>query len=70
MALLLPFLSLGLLSPGDSSQVQEQLRKVQHIQATDYAFAAILESGAIVTWGCSDSGGDCSHVQEQLLGLY
>ena len=34
---------------GDSSQVQEQLRSVQHIQATDHAFAAILESGAVVT---------------------
>ena len=31
---------------GDSSQVQEQLRKVQHIQATQGAFAAILDTGA------------------------
>ena len=38
---------------GDSSQVQEQLRNVLHIQATAYAFAAILESGAVVTWGAS-----------------
>ena len=30
---------------GDSRQVKEQLRNVQHIQATKYAFAAILESG-------------------------
>ena len=30
---------------GDSSQVQAQLRNVQHIQATARAFAAILESG-------------------------
>ena len=36
-------------SGGDSSQVQEQLRSVQHIQGTDRAFA-ILESGAVVTW--------------------
>ena len=43
---------------GDSSQVQEQLRNVQSIQATDCAFAAILESGAVVTWGDQESGGD------------
>ena len=36
---------------GDSSQVQEQLRNVQCIQATYGAFAAILASGAVVTWG-------------------
>ena len=32
---------------GDSSQVQEQLRSVQHIQANGGAFAAILESGSL-----------------------
>ncbi|CAJ1435226.1 unnamed protein product [Effrenium voratum] len=36
---------------GDSSQVQEQLRNVQHIQNHGSAFAAILECGAVVTWG-------------------
>ena len=40
---------------GDSRQVQAQLRNVQHIQATQNAFAAILESGAVVTLGY---GGD------------
>ena len=35
---------------GDSSQVHEQLRNVQSIQAPQGAFAAILESGAVVTW--------------------
>ena len=45
---------------GDSSQVQEQLANVQHIQAT------VLESGAVVTWGNPDCGGDNSRVQEQL----
>ena len=34
---------------GDSSQVQEQLRNVQHIQASRRAFSAILDSGAVVT---------------------
>ena len=51
---------------GDSSQVQEQVRKVQHIQATRGAFAAILESGAVVAWGDPEYGGDSSQVQEQL----
>ena len=55
---------------GDSSQVQEQLRNVQHIQATGGgAFAAILESGAVVTWGRPDYGGDSSRVQEQLRNV-
>ena len=54
---------------GDSSHVQEQLRNVQHIQATRYAFAAVLESGAVVTWGDPDDGGDSSHVQEQLRNV-
>ena len=51
---------------GDSSQVQEQLRNVQHIQATAHAFAAILQSGNVVTWGDPKEGGDSSRVQEQL----
>ena len=46
--------------------MQEQLRNVQHIQATDSAFAAILESGAVVTWGDPTYGGDSGQVQEQL----
>ena len=44
----------------DSSQVQEQLRNFQLIQATGSAFAAMLESGAVVTWGSPDYGGDRS----------
>ena len=35
---------------GDSSAVQDQLRGVQHVQATPGAFAAILENGSVVTW--------------------
>ncbi|CAJ1410071.1 unnamed protein product [Effrenium voratum] len=54
-------------SGGDSSQVQEQLTNTQHIQATDLAFAAILE---VVTWGDPDSGGDSSKVQEQLRNVW
>ena len=35
------------LSGGDSSAVQDQLKGVQHIQATGVAFAAILEDGSV-----------------------
>ena len=50
--------------------MQGQLRSVQHIQATaSGAFAAILESGAVVTWGDPDNGGDSSQVQEKLRNV-
>ena len=45
-------------SGGHSSAVQDQLRSVQQVQATDGAFAAILEDGSVVTWGDPLSGGD------------
>ena len=36
---------------GDSSDVRDQLRGVQQIQATERAFAAILADGLVATWG-------------------
>ena len=51
---------------GDSSQVQEQLNRVQQIQASSGAFAAIRDGGSVVTWGYATLGGDSSRVQEQL----
>ena len=54
---------------GDSSAVRDQLRGVQQIQATDLAFAAILEDGSVVTWGNADFGGDSSAVRDQLKGV-
>ena len=53
----------------DSSQVQEQMRNMQHIQATDRVFAAMLASGAVVTCGDPGYGGDSSQVQEQLRNV-
>ena len=38
----------------------------QEIQACWRAFAAIKADGSVVTWGEASSGGDSSHVQEQL----
>ena len=51
---------------GDSSVVQDQLRDVQQIQASNGAFAAILGDGSLVTWGNAFQGGDSSAVQDQL----
>eukprot|EP00435_Cladocopium_sp_Y103_P060367 s953_g22.t1 len=36
---------------GDSSQVQAQLRDVQHLFSTESAFAAVLADRSVVTWG-------------------
>ena len=54
---------------GDMSQVQQQLQNVQHIKASHSAFAAMLESGAVVTWGDPDLSGDSSQVQERLRNV-
>ena len=54
---------------GDSSAVQDQLKGLQQIQATEDAFAAILEDGSVVTWGKDESGGDSSAVGDQLKGV-
>ena len=54
-------------------EVQEQLTNVQHIEATGDsfggAFAAVLDSGGLVTWGGPERGGDSSQVQEQLRNV-
>ena len=42
---------------------------MQQIQATDSAFAAILEDGSVVTWGNPCFGGDSSAVPDQLKGV-
>eukprot|EP00434_Breviolum_minutum_P000883 symbB.v1.2.000780.t1/scaffold42.1/size391715/9 len=55
-------------SGGDSSAVEDQLKGVQHIHATWWAFAAILEDGSVVFWGDADYGGDTS-VRDQLKGV-
>jgi hypothetical protein len=53
---------------GDSSLVQAELKDqvVQHIYSTSKAFAAVLASGRVVTWGDAGSGGDSSSVQAEL----
>lgn len=54
---------------GDSSAVQDQLFDVQHIQATESAFAAIRADGVVVCWGNPHDGGDCAEVQDQLIDV-
>ena len=48
----------------DSSAVQDQLKGVRQIQATNMAFAAILADGSVM--GDADWGGDSSPVQHEL----
>lgn len=54
---------------GDSSKVRNELRNVQHISATEWAFAAILVDGSVVTCGAPEHGGDSSGVQGQLRNV-
>jgi alpha-tubulin suppressor-like RCC1 family protein len=42
---------------------------VQQVQATLYAFAAILDDGSVVTWGNPAHGGDSSAVKGQLKNV-
>ena len=44
--------------------MQEQLKNVQQIQATEHAFAAILDDRSVVTWGVRVRGGDSSPCAE------
>ena len=54
---------------GDSSEVQDQLKDVQQVQATYGAFAAILADGSVVTWGRPGFGGDSAAVSDQFAYL-
>ena len=55
---------------GDGSKMIKSpvapLRNVKQIQATQFAFAAILSDERVVTWGDAQCGGDSSGVQNQL----
>ena len=46
--------------------MQDLLKNVRLIQASSFAFAAILGDGSVVTWGDPAKGGDAGMVQEQL----
>ena len=54
---------------GDCSAVQDQLKNVVQVQATDGAFAAILADGSVIAWGNPSYGGDCSAVQDRLRNV-
>ena len=55
--LLLPFWAMDQSRPGseylggDSSAVPDHLKNAHQIQSTEFAFAAILGAGSVVTWG-------------------
>ena len=49
--------------------MRDRLRNVEQIQATVYAFAAILADGSVVTWGDAGNGGDSSAVRDQLRNV-
>ena len=51
---------------GDSSGVARQLREVRKVCASDNAFAAVTVSGAVVTWGVKDEGGNYCSADELL----
>jgi hypothetical protein len=46
--------------------LQEKLKGVVKLAASCAAFAAILSTGGVVTWGKADFGGNSSQVQDQL----
>ena len=48
-----------------SGEVREELKDVQQIQASTYAFAALKSSGEVVTWG-GDVSAQSQEVQQQL----
>ena len=54
---------------GDSSAVQDRFRSVQQLEATSFAFAAILADRSVVTWGNPANGGDSSAMRDQLKGV-
>ena len=46
--------------------MQDQLKNVQQINASDGAFASVLGDGSVVAWGDADYGGDTGAMQEEL----
>ena len=54
---------------GDSWAVPVELKGVRQIQATESAFAAILEDGSVITWGGEDCGDDSTAVPDRLRGV-
>ena len=56
---------------GDSSQVQDQLRNVKHLQVAGTVFAAISADGSLVMWGSRAVGrlSRCSAIQDQLRNV-
>ena len=52
---------------GDLQPVADLLTNVCELHATCAAFAAVTDSGEIVSWGSADHGGDSALVRTALL---
>ena len=59
----------GFLRRFHPKSVKERLKNAQQVQATRFAFAAILGDGSIVSWGSRAFGGDSCAVQNQLKNV-
>ncbi|CAE7390522.1 THUMPD2 [Symbiodinium natans] len=51
---------------GNSSSVQDRLKNVQEVQASQHAFAALLSDGSVVSWGLTAFGGSSKPVDKLL----
>ncbi len=51
---------------GDSSIGQEKQKSIRKSYSNDYAFAAKLSDGRVVTWGDAGYGGDILSVHDKL----
>eukprot|EP00438_Fugacium_kawagutii_P004673 Skav216585 [mRNA] locus=scaffold3151:128822:135176:+ [translate_table: standard] len=52
--------------PQDITDVEDQLKEVQQIASTSFAFAAVLADGSVVAWGDPFAGGNCRAVEDEL----
>ena len=48
---------------GDSHTFHKALRGVEIIYCTNWAFAAVLKDGTVMTWGQKSYSGECHTVQ-------
>eukprot|EP00435_Cladocopium_sp_Y103_P029347 s2414_g7.t1 len=59
----------GVTSCGGDGPDASQQGVARYIQATDKAFAAILDTGNVIAWGDPLMGGDCSQMQHELTDV-
>ena len=52
-----------------SHQAMPLYPSVTEIQSNEFAFAALLEDGSVVSWGAHTHGGDGEDIQDQLKNI-